>query len=174
METVKKIVNGFLNGLAAVQKTLSVIICLIVPVIIVVQVFMRYVLKVPLMGIEELLIFFIIWLYMLGGAVASRERTHISCGILTLYMKKPLTIKIFEVCKALFGVICGAWICRWGWWYFTYSLNLWKVSDLLHIPMFIGEGAVFIGFALMLIFSLQELVENIKNLADYVKEGKAA
>ena len=171
METVKKVVNGFLNGLATVQKVLAVAVCLIVPVIIVTQVFMRYVLKVPLMGIEELLTFFIIWLYMLGGGVASRERTHISCGILTLYMKKPLTIKIFNVCKALFGCICGAWICRWGWWYITYSAKLWKVSDLLHIPMVIGEGAVFVGFALMLIFGLEELVESVKDLSNYKKEA---
>ena len=173
METVKKIVNGFLGALAGIQKTLAVAICLIIPVIIVVQVFMRYVLKVPLMGIEELLTFFIIWLYMLGGGVASCERTHISCGILTLYMKKPLTIKIFNVCKALFGCVCGAWICRWGWWYITYSAKLGKVSDLLHIPMVIGEGAVFVGFILMLIFSLVELVDAVKDLSAYVKEAKA-
>lgn len=173
METVKKVVNGFLNGVAEVQKTLAVAICLIVPVIIVTQVFMRYVLKVPLMGIEELLTFFIIWLYMLGGAVASKERTHISCGILTLYMKKPLTIKIFNICKAAFGCLCGAWIARWGWWYITYSFGLWKVSDLLHIPMVLGEGAVFVGFALMLLFSVVELVDAIKDLSAYVKEAKA-
>ena len=173
METVKKIVNGFLGALAGIKKTLAVVICLIIPVIIVVQVFMRYVLKVPLMGIEELLTFFIIWLYMLGGSVASQERTHISCGILTLYMKKPLTIKIFNICKALFGCICGAWIARWGWWYITYSAKLGKVSDLLHIPMVIGEGAIFVGFILMLIFSIVELVDAIKDFNAYVKEAKA-
>jgi TRAP-type C4-dicarboxylate transport system permease small subunit len=173
VETVKKIVNGFLGALAGIQKTLAVAICLIIPVIIVVQVFMRYVLKVPLMGIEELLTFFIIWLYMLGGGVASCERTHISCGILTLYMKKPMTIKIFNICKAFFGCVCGAWIARWGWWYITYSAKLGKVSDLLHIPMVIGEGAIFVGFILMLIFSIVELVDAVKDLNAYVKEAKA-
>ncbi|MFR5011834.1 MAG: hypothetical protein ACLTDI_13210 [Acutalibacteraceae bacterium] len=40
------------------------------------------------MGIEELMLFPIIWLYMLGGANASYEKSHIECGILTLISRR--------------------------------------------------------------------------------------
>jgi TRAP-type C4-dicarboxylate transport system permease small subunit len=172
VETLKKVGLGIYNVMGLIQKYLAIVICISVPAIVVYQVILRYVFKAPLMGIEELLVFFIIWLYMIGGAVASKERTHISCGILTLYMKRPLTIKLFNVAKAAFGVVCCAWITKWGWWYFTYSLNLWKTSDILKIPMFYGESAVFVGFALMLVYTFVEMCENIIVLAKYLKEVK--
>ena len=172
MESIKKIGLGIYNAIGLVQKYIAIVLCIIVPCIIVYQVFLRYVLKAPLMGIEELLVFFIIWLYMIGGAVASKERTHISCGILTLYMKKPLTINLFNVAKAAFGVVCCAWITKWAWWYFTYSLNLWKTSDILKIPMFYAESAVFVGFALMTLYTFVEMCENFTILYKYLKEEK--
>ena len=160
--------------LIKIQRFLAITVCLIVPAIVVYQVILRYVLKAPLMGIEELLVFFIIWLYMLGGSVASEQRTHISCGILTLYMKRPLTIKLFNVAKALFGCICGGWLSYWAWWYFTYSLKLWKVSDILHIPMFFAESAIFVGFGLMLFFTFLELIDEIRVLISYLKNKEDA
>ncbi len=53
------------------------------------------------MGIEELMLFPTIWLYMLGGANASQDRTHIECGILTLYIKKPRSMQIFKIFKGV-------------------------------------------------------------------------
>lgn len=150
--------------MAFIQKTVSFILAVLIPVLIVVQVFLRYVLQAPLMGIEELLIFPTIWLYMLGGANASQQRNHISCGILTLYIKRPLTMKLFNISKALISLIVSIWLTYWSYWYFVYSLTRWKLSDLLYIPLFFGESAVFIGIVLMTIYTLGELVDYLKNL----------
>lgn len=174
MEYIDKIQNktwrAIYKVIITIQRFIGILLCLAVPAIVVYQVILRYVLKAPLMGIEELLVFFIIWLYMIGGSVASEQRTHITCGILTLYMKKEGTIKLFNVAKSLFGIIVGGWLTYWGYWYFDYSLNLWKTSDILHIPMFYAESAIFIGFALMLFFGALELIENVTIYILYLKE----
>ncbi|MDX9918186.1 MAG: TRAP transporter small permease subunit, partial [Gudongella sp.] len=126
------------------------------------QVLLRYVFKAPLMGIEELLFFPTIWLYMLGGANASQERNHISCGILTLYIKKPLTMMKFNIMKNTVSIIVGVWLLYWAYWLFTYSLNLWKTSDLLYIPMFFMESAPFIGLLLMVFYGVIEWLDSIQ------------
>ena len=72
--------------LIQVQYGASIVAALMLLVMIGYEVFARYVLKSSLMGIEELMLFPIIWLYMLGGANASYENSHIECGILTLYI----------------------------------------------------------------------------------------
>jgi TRAP-type C4-dicarboxylate transport system permease small subunit len=114
------------------------------------------------MGIEELLFFPTIWLYMLGGANASQERNHISCGILTLYIKKPLTMMKFNIMKNTVSIIVGVWLLYWAYWLFTYSLNLWKTSDLLYIPMFFMESAPFIGLLLMVFYGVIEWLDSIQ------------
>ena len=134
------------------------------------QCFLRYVLKAPLMGIEELMLLPTIWLYMLGGADASYENSHIECGILTLYIKKEKTKKRFQFVKSLLTFIIFTWLMYWGWKYAVYSFTLWKYTDLLYIPMFFLESAMFVGFALMTIYALRDVVIAVKNLKFKGKE----
>jgi TRAP-type C4-dicarboxylate transport system permease small subunit len=127
--------------------------------LVVIQVFMRYVLKSPLMGIEELLLFPTIWMYMLGGANASVERTHIECGIMTLYIKRPLTMSLFNLTKYILSTCIGAWLLYWAYWYFAYAVRILKTSAILHIPMVIAQSALFIGLLLMVAYSVVGCVD---------------
>lgn len=147
------------NGIYAVQSMVNAFLLIATVTIVVIQVFLRYVLKAPLMGIEEILLFPAIWLYMLGGASASWERTHIECGILTLYIKRPSTMKIFRLTKAMLSIGIGFWLLRWAYWYLTYGMRVQKTSAILHIPLIIGQSAIFIGLSLMILFTIVELLE---------------
>ncbi len=160
------------RGIISLQRFVCYVCAIALPLIICYQVVLRYVLKAPLMGIEELLTFFIIWLYMMGGSVASEKRCHIECGILTLYIKKEKTMKIFKCFKALFSFIICAWLARWAFWYFQYSFGLWKTSGILKIPMFFGESSMFLGLAFMLFFAALEMIDYIRELITFLKEEK--
>ncbi|KAF5063324.1 Tripartite ATP-independent periplasmic transporter, DctQ component [anaerobic digester metagenome] len=154
-----------------VQRLMCYVCAIALPLIICYQVLLRYVLKAPLMGIEELMTFFIIWLYMMGGSVASEQRSHIECGILTLYIKKDKTMRVFKCFKALFSLVVCCWLTRWAFWYFQYSLKLWKTSDILNIPMFLGESSMFIGLVFMLFFGAIELIDYVRAAIQIFKEG---
>ncbi len=172
-ESIKTpVLRTIYKSIITVQRFICYICATALPIIITYQVILRYVLKAPLMGIEELLTFFIIWLYMLGGSVASERRSHIECGILTLYIKKEKTMKIFKIFKAFFSLIICAWLTRWAFWYLLYSLKLWKTSDILNIPMFFGESSMFIGLLFMLLFAAIEMFDYIKDLTAFIQEGK--
>lgn len=178
MEYYEKISNPAFKAIYRViisaQRLICYICAIAIPLIITYQVILRYVLKAPLMGIEELLTFFIIWLYMLGGSVASEQRCHIECGILTLYIKKEKSMAIFQCFKSFFSLIVCAWLTRWAFWFFQYSLHLWKTSDILHIPMFLGESSMFLGLVFMLFFAFLELLDRVRSLIVFSQEGKKA
>lgn len=148
--------------LSKAQQMANMLLMIVVPLLVTVQVILRYVLHAPLMGIEELMLFPTIWLYMLGGANASRERNHIECGILTLYIKKEKSMAIFRIIKTTLSLLISVWLTYWAYWFFTYSLKMWKLSDLLYIPMFLGESAIFIGLLLMTMYSGIELLDTLK------------
>lgn len=160
--------------IVTVQRLVSYLCAIALPLIICYQVVLRYVLKMPLMGIEELMTFFIIWLYMMGGSVASEQKCHIECGILTLYIKKETTMRIFNCFKVLFSLIVCLWLTRWAFWYFQYSLHLWKTSDILNIPMFFGESSMFIGLAFMLFFTVLDLIGCVRAVIQIFKGGNPA
>lgn len=158
--------------LITIQRLVCYVCAIALPLLITYQVILRYIFKAPLMGIEELMTFFIIWLYMMGGSVASEQRCHIECGILTLYIKKEKSMKIFVCFKNIISLIVCTWLGYWAFWYFQYSLRLWKVSDLLDIPMFFGESSMFIGLLFMWIFGLIELIDHVRDLIVTLKGGK--
>lgn len=160
MNTAKKI----LDRLISLQNLISIALMSIIPVLVVIQVLLRYVFQAPLMGIEELMLFPTIWLYMLGGAMASQKRNHITCGILTLYIKRDLSMRIFNIVKSLVAFTVSVWLTYWAYWYFLYSFKVWKFSDLLYIPMFFGESAIFIGLLLMTLYAASDLYQDGKKL----------
>jgi|LSQX01.3.fsa_nt_gb TRAP-type C4-dicarboxylate transport system permease small subunit len=168
---LKKAYKIFLNTIRGISCTLAIFItCLVV-----IQVILRYVFKAPLMGIEELLLFPMVWLYMLGGVNASETNTHIECGVLTVYIKSQKAMKLLMIVKSLISSGVGLWLLYWSYWLFDYSLTRWKTSDLLYIPMFYGESSVFIGILLMEIYAIAQLVGYIKEFTDLaftdVREG---
>lgn len=160
MNKTKKV----LDRLISLQNLVSIVLMSIIPVMVVIQVLLRYVFHAPLMGIEEIMLFPTIWLYMLGGAMASQKRNHISCGILTLYIKKDLSLQIFNVIKCIVSFAVSVWLTYWAFWYFMYSFTTWKHSDLVGIPMFFGESAIFLGLLFMTLYAGADLYRDAKIL----------
>jgi TRAP-type transport system small permease protein len=153
--------SRLVHVVGAIQDKLMLVLLAIIPFLIVAQVVLRYVFNAPLMGIEEILLFPAVWLYFLGGSAASKERNHIDCGILVLYIKKDRSLALFRIVRMGLSVLVGCWTSYWAFWFFSYSLSKWKLSDLLYLPMFLGESAIFIGLLLMTIFSLVELIDRL-------------
>lgn len=148
---------AFIGRLENFQRYLTVGLILALPILVFIQVLLRYVFSAPLMGIEELMLFPTIWLYMLGGACASMKRDHISCGVLTIYIKKNKTNSFFNLVTSVISFIISSFLTFYAFKYFLYSIKVWKVSNLLHIPMFLAESSVFIGLLIMTIYTLRDI-----------------
>jgi TRAP-type transport system small permease protein len=166
-------VKALIEKLQKAQRLVTLFLILVLPLLVFIQVLLRYVFKAPLMGIEELMLFPTIWLYMLGGANASMERNHISCGVFTIYIKKEKTKNFFDLITSILSFLISSWLAYWAFQYFLYSFKVWKVSNLLYIPMFIGESAVFVGVFLMTLYAAMDIFNHYKKFRNTVsvKEG---
>lgn len=67
---------------------INVFSLLSVAVLMFVQVILRYVLKMPLMGIEELCYFPTVWLYLFAAVKASSERGQLVARVLEIFCKR--------------------------------------------------------------------------------------
>lgn len=158
---------------AKIQEYFTMVLTIILPVLIVIQVLLRYVFNAPLFGIEELMMFPIIWLYMIGGANSSRTRTHINCGILTLYIHEGTKGRaVFNIIRNTVSIVVSLWLTYWAYWYFMYSLKLFKYSPLLKFPMFFAESAIFIGLVLMTIYTAVEWKDDFTESIKILKNNR--
>ena len=128
------------------------------------QVVMRYILELPVMGLEELLVYPTLWLYFLGSVNASREDTQIKANVLDVFLKSDRSKLIVRVVADLLSVIVAGWLTYWAYDYFRYALRVWKESPTLYIPTFYAECALFIGLVFMTGYAAWYLVRNTRRL----------
>ncbi len=137
------------------------------------QVVMRYIFEVPIMGLEEVLVFPTLWLYFLGSVNASREDTQIKANVLDVFLKTDRSRLIVRVIADGLSLITSAWLTWWAWDYFRYALRVWKESPTLYIPTFYAECAFFVGMIFMTFYVVFYLWRNTKRLMSMLAELKA-
>ena len=129
------------------------------------QVLMRYVFEVPVMGLDEMVVYPTLWLYLLGGVNAAREDTQIKANVLDIFLKTDRSRLTVRVVADIMSVIVSCWLTYWAWDYFLYAKRVWKESPTLYIPTFWAECSLFIGMALMTAYTAWYMFKNMKKLA---------
>jgi len=130
-------------------------------VIVFVQVVLRYVFLSPLSWIEELARYLLVWISCFGAAYGVRKGEHIAVMFLNNmfkgYMKSALTIFIHILVIILFTVCFMKGI--------GLSIRQWNVvTPALQIPRTLPYLGIPISFAIMLLFSLELFITDIKTM----------
>lgn len=134
-----------------------------------VQVFTRYVLQTPVMGLEEATVFPSLWLYMMGAANASRENSQIRANVLEIFIKSDRGHARLGVLTEIVSLIVCGWLIRWVWDFMRYSWRTWRESATLYWPTFYADVALIIGLGLVFLFTLRTLWNHIQVLNSSAK-----
>ena len=140
---------------------LTVLIC-VVALGQFVQVITRYVLEIPVMGLEESLLFPTLWLYVLGAVNASRENTHIRANVLEIFLTTDRQHQILAAIGEVVSLIIGMWLTYWAWDYAKYSLRVWRESPTLYLPTFWVDLSLVAGLTLMMLFTAGHLLTHLR------------
>ncbi|WP_282182199.1 TRAP transporter small permease [Aliiroseovarius marinus] len=139
---------------------LTVLIC-VVALGQFVQVITRYVLEIPVMGLEESLLYPTMWLYMLGAVNASRENTHIRANVLEIFLSSTKQHQVLAVIGEIISLTIGIWLTTWAWDFTNYSIRVWRESPTLYLPTFYVDVALMTGMVLMMIFTAWHLLKHL-------------
>ena len=129
-----------------------------------VQVITRYVLQVPVMGLEETMLYPTLWLYILGSVNASRENTHIRANVLEIFIKTDRGHRILAIVGEVISLTVGLWLLSWAWDYTEYAWRTWRESPTLYIPTFYSDIALVAGLALMMVYTAGHLLGHVRSL----------
>lgn len=146
-----------MNLLLRVLKWLMFLSSLFLVLALSLTVLFRYVLKMDLFGIGELVIIPMFLMYFCGAVFASFEKSHISANILDSYItnkKMLLTTRIFT---NLVSVAATGIFSFWSFQYFIWSFTNTESTSGWNIPLYIPHGIVMIGFMLMSLYLLISL-----------------
>ncbi|MGB1239662.1 MAG: TRAP transporter small permease [Pseudomonadales bacterium] len=124
-------------------------------------VFMRSVLDAPMFGLEEVILFSVMWLYMLGAVLASQERTHLSADFVSVLTKRP---QIRTACRALASVISLAmalFFVSWSYDLLVWGLKKQQTTPVFQIPMFISQGSLFVASLFFVLYLTRDLLSDL-------------
>lgn len=147
--------SKILSKLNEFVKSLTGILIVIMMVLVVVQVFFRYVLNNPLSGTQEIARFAMVWLVMLGSSVAIRNESHVSVSFVTELMPKRIN-KIFRIIKYILVILFFYIFLVSGWDLTTRSMV--QLSPSNRIPMGYIIVSLPITAVLSIIYSIEKLL----------------
>ncbi len=146
-------------------RVLMVVLSVVTSALVVVEVAVRYVVFSPQLWVEELILYLVIWFYFAGAVYATYKRTHITGGIIHLIFKsKPI---VLESVHAVAAAICLGLCCimvALALNQFQYSLQMNPRTIHLLLPLAYSRLAILVGFALMILYFLVELIGSIRHL----------
>ncbi|MCS7232732.1 MAG: TRAP transporter small permease subunit [Synergistetes bacterium] len=141
------------------EQTILVIVSLVVTFLVMAEVILRYVFARPLMGIEELATLVGCWLYFIGSAHASRERSHIMADVLNVIVKTPRNFLKIKFVITIFTFIMTIIFLQWSWNYIKWALKVPEYTPSLRIPLVYAQVAMLISAILMVFYTFVEIVD---------------
>ena len=152
--------------LLGLQRVALVVLSIYLTLLVVFQVVIRYFLKIRLVGgaAEELTLYVIFWFYFLGAAYSTYNRSYIKGGVVEVLFKKPRVQGYFKVGIAAIPLAISCLFTVWGYQEFLWTLGVNKITIMLFLPQAFSYLSIFVGFALMSLYFLTELIESVRGV----------
>jgi len=127
------------------------------------QVVMRYGIESPFLGIEELAPMLALWVYFLGMVNATRERDHITGGIVTLIFSNQRVIDAVRIFGTLVCLVATIIFGYYAWEFAIFNFELGRKSLYMRWPKWLWDFSMLTGFVLVGFYYVLQLVVEVKH-----------
>ena len=153
------------EALLGLQRTTLVVLSISLTILVLAQVVIRYFLEIPFVGgqVEELTLYALFWFYFLGATYSTYKRTYIKGGVVEALFKNRAQ-GYFNVGNAVIPLAISCLFAVWGYQEFLWNLEVNKRTIMLALPQAFSYVSIFVGFALMSLYFLTELIESVRGV----------
>ena len=149
------------KSLTWVQRIILMITSFCIMMIVVTNVFFRYVLRIEIFGIEEMIVIIAMWMYWTGGVYATYENSHIKGDMLDMFVKSKKKKQIVNYVAQGLTIVALGFFAWWGLEWTQWNLQIGQRTPGLRWPMIWSQIPVAISFVLMFSYSVYHLVRTI-------------
>lgn len=163
------------------KKMDELIIRLIYPVLIfvglavatcfAVGIFFRAVLNAPLFGLEELILMAVMWFYMLGAALASRERSHLSADFIRVISQSRVVWRVAAIVSTTISLFIAVMFVTWSFDLMLWGFEKGQKTPVFSIPWVVSQSSLFVASILMTIYLVRDLYQEITGSNAHAEES---
>lgn len=149
------------RALIFVIKPAIAVLSLLIAVMLAVGIFTRSVLEKPVFGLEEIVLLAAMWLYMIGAAMASRDRSHLSADFIQVLTSNPKVIAFFHLLATLISLGMAIVFAVWAYDLMSWSLAKGQTSIVFKIPWYVSQSSLFVGSVLFIFYLIRDLLNDL-------------
>ncbi|KKK39961.1 hypothetical protein WQ57_01425 [Mesobacillus campisalis] len=161
------IIHTIWSSLLVIQRVIMILSSAFILIGLGVTVVLRYVFQTGLHGLEELMIIPAFWMYFIGAAYGTYKKEHITADIVSVYLKGEKKRLWLQLIISLINFSLISIFAYWSIEYIIWSISSGASSNVWKYPMYVPQSSILVGFGLMTLYTLVELVKNIINLSHY-------
>jgi len=158
---ILKMIDQFISG---TMKTIIISVTTMCILIMTLQVIARYVFQISISGLDELAGHTAVWLYLIGSAYGTYDRSQIKADMLHLFIKNPRVIDYMRVITSSISVVVCGYFAVWSFQYAQWSITKHEATPTLQIPTVLFQISFLIGAVLMVIYFVAEMIDQIRLL----------
>ena len=141
------------------MRTIIIVITIMASCTMLLQVIARYIFEVAISGLDEITGHTAVWLYLMGAAYGSYDRSHIKAEMIHLVIKNQCVLNIVRAVSTLIGAIVAGYMVIWSYGYIRWSVLKHEVTPTLQTPTVIFQVAILIGAVLMVYYFVREALD---------------
>ncbi|WP_104203355.1 TRAP transporter small permease [Billgrantia saliphila] len=163
MKGIKYYFAVFDNAVTMLMKIIVTALGIFVSFAMVIGIASRALFNVPVFGLEELVLMAAMWLYMLGAALASRERSHLSADFIQAFSTNQTLHDVMRLIATLLSIVMAIFFVAWSYSLFSWGFERGQVTPVFSIPQYISQGSLLVASVLLLLYAVRDMVNDIGN-----------
>lgn len=152
------------NAIVIFMKAAVTLLGVFVSFAMVIGIASRSLLSTPVFGLEELVLMAAMWLYVLGAALASRERSHLSADFIQAFSKNQSLNNITRFIADAISLVIAVLFVTWSYSLFAWGFEKGQVTPVFGIPRYLSQGSLFFASILLMIYTLRDLINDTRLL----------
>lgn len=144
------------------ENTFTVLLLISTTLVLFINVIQRYFLGTGFSWAEEYISYAMIWATFLGTSICVRQKAHVAMTLLLDSVKSKTGRKIYQAVLSLVSILFCGWFLYLGIKQVIFLKGTGQTSPAMCLPMYIPYLAIPIGFGLMVIRLMEELVGQLK------------
>jgi len=165
--TIDKALNAFIRPAA-------VVLSLFVAVALTLGICARIVMGSPMFGLEELVLIAVVWLYMIGAILASRERSHLSADFILVFTKNKKIIAGCHLVSSLISLVMAVLFVTWSYDLFVWAIHKKQVTAVFSLPWYISQGSLLFAAIFFVYYILRDVVNDLMTLLEKNNQEESA
>jgi TRAP-type transport system small permease protein len=145
--------------LVQAQRFFLFYLFLLLVVAMLLELLVRFFFKQSIFGLSDFIGFTSVWLYAIGAAMASYDRTHIKAEFVNVFARSTRVRNLCRLVSALISAGMSAIFTKWSWDLCVYSVAVGEVTQAYPVPKVIFQASFFVGGILMVIYFLWEAAD---------------